>query len=321
VTRVVTAVVLILVVVVALFKAPFWLFTLLVLAVALLAAREYLDLARATGFEPCRRACYVLLLCLFFVVGIQVSPDSHYPQNFLIAIFVARTVGLLLIFASPFLFMVLTMRRQSLAHTLPDASVSLLLLPYIGGSLICLPLMNSYSNGAMYILFLMLIVWTGDIAALYVGRAIGTHKLAPRVSPGKTWEGAIASGVAAVIVALLLFRFAQPISYGLTRIHLLAPAATSVLYPQNLGTQPVLQRAPFWLVILFALSVNIAAQFGDLVESALKRGADVKDSGTLLPGHGGMLDRIDALLFAAPVGQLFLVSGMLRYFQARGILS
>jgi phosphatidate cytidylyltransferase len=82
---------------------------------------------------------------------------------------------------------------------------------------------------------------------------------------------------------------------------------------------PAFELAPVWFVALFAGCVNVAAQLGDLVESALKRGAGVKDSGTLLPGHGGVLDRIDALLFALPIGLLFYFCGMSRYFAPGGI--
>jgi phosphatidate cytidylyltransferase len=135
--------------------------------------------------------------------------------------------------------------------------------------------------GTALLLLLMVCVWAGDIAALYAGRAIGGPKLAPRLSPGKTWAGSIASIAASVLGAWLLVVIGD----------LLTARGNAILH------LPV----PLWQVLLLAVILNVAAQLGDLLESALKRGAGVKDSGTLLPGHGGILDRIDALLLAAPV--------------------
>lgn len=119
--------------------------------------------------------------------------------------------------------------------------------------------------------------WAGDSAAYYVGRAIGKHKLAPSVSPGKTWEGTIGSIVLGTIVGAAYLHYVHPV--------VLAP----------------------WAVIALPCVVNIAGQIGDLAESALKRGAGAKDSGTLLPGHGGFLDRMDGSLFAFPAVYLFLL--------------
>ena len=117
--------------------------------------------------------------------------------------------------------------------------------------------------------------------ALYVGRAFGRHKLAPKLSPNKTWEGAAGSLAGSLLVTGLLIFLAGKL------------AGREILVLSFPG--PVLH----WL--LLAVLVNVAAQVGDLAESGLKRSAGVKDSGTLLPGHGGILDRIDALLLAAPV--------------------
>jgi phosphatidate cytidylyltransferase len=206
-------------------------------------------------------------------------------------------------FLGPLLLLVLGLRREPLSESLPDAAVSYMLLPYVGFTLGILPMLRAAHNGSLYLLYLMLVVWCGDIAAYYVGRAIGKHKLAPRVSPGKTWEGAIASVVGAVAGAWFLFQYTRPIANGLEAARLFSPDHSTVSF----GT------APFWLVAMFATVLNIAAQLGDLVESMLKRGAGVKDSGTLLPGHGGVLDRIDALLFALPVGLIFYSPGMSRY--------
>jgi len=119
--------------------------------------------------------------------------------------------------------------------------------------------------------------WIGDTGAYYVGRRYGRHKLAPQVSPKKTWEGAIASAaVSGLAGALALPRLIPGVSI------------TEAL--------------------LLALAANIAGQVGDLAESAIKRGAGVKDSGTLLPGHGGLLDRVDSSMFALPVLYAILVA-------------
>jgi phosphatidate cytidylyltransferase len=144
---------------------------------------------------------------------------------------------------------------------------------YIFGSWKCAILLREI--GPYWLLFALAINWVGDIAAYYVGKSIGKHKLAPRVSPGKTWEGAAASIVAALAFgAVYLHRFAPGVSW----IEALAISALS----------------------------NAAGQFGDLAESALKRGANVKDSGTLLPGHGGLLDRVDSALFTMPAVYVYL---------------
>jgi len=122
----------------------------------------------------------------------------------------------------------------------------------------------------MTIVMLLALVWAGDTGAYFVGRAIGRHKLYPTVSPKKTIEGAIGGLAASVGVAILI-------------------------------TQVWLTRIDIPHAVLIGLLGGMAAQMGDLVESLIKRSCGVKDSGTLLPGHGGMLDRVDGVIFAFPV--------------------
>ena len=162
---------------------------------------------------------------------------------------------------------------------------------YIALPLGCLVQIREQASGAFLLLYLLLLVWAGDIFAYFVGRSLGRHLMSPRVSPKKTWEGALASMIASVGVGMLLYNYALPISTALLHAHLI----------ERKDGLFALEKTPLWPIILLSAAINVAAQLGDLVESLIKRGAGVKDSGTLLPGHGGMLDRIDALLFAAPV--------------------
>jgi len=129
-------------------------------------------------------------------------------------------------------------------------------------------------DGIVWIYFLVFIVFLGDTGAFYVGSYFGRHKLSPIISPNKTIEGAL-GGIAANLCVGVFFKY--------------------FFIPQ----------LPWVLGLLFFLSLGVVGQVGDLFESKLKRDSNIKDSGSLLPGHGGILDRIDALLFAAPVAYLF----------------
>jgi phosphatidate cytidylyltransferase len=189
-----------------------------------------------------------------------------------------------------FVYLVVGMLRRDLATSFPAAAASFFCIGYTAFPLLLLANLRQQWAGAFLILYLFLVVWTGDTAAYYFGRAIGRHKMAPRISPGKTWEGGIASFVASIGVGVLVFNYARPISAALLSAHLIDR------WQGYLAPSP-----PVGQIVVLSALINITAQLGDLVESLLKRGASVKDSGALLPGHGGMLDRIDALLFALPV--------------------
>jgi phosphatidate cytidylyltransferase len=263
--RVITALVLIPLVLVLVFLGPRWqwLFTLAVAFVAALASWEFLGLAELAGATSPRTAVLAALLVLFAV-------NFEWPDRTMV-VFGILCLGLL----------VYCTFLRPVEQVMTDASASIFCLVYIGMTLIALPTLHELSNGPSLVAFLFCVVWAGDIAALYVGRAWGRHKLAPRLSPNKSWEGALGSVAGSLLVTGGLLGLAA-------LLQMWNSAALS--YPED---------AWYWLVL--AVVVNIAAQVGDLAESALKRSAGVKDSGTLLPGHGGVLDRIDALLLAAPV--------------------
>lgn len=298
--RIVTAAILIPLVLLAVFRAPLWLFLLITALVALAAAFEYLGIVAGYGFEPFKLLTYLYVTALFVIYYAAQSP---YARGQSAAMLLAGLL-LLLLFA-PFLLLTAAIGREELKAALPGAAMSYLAIPYVGLPLLLLVVLREAPRGWIYVLFTFFAVWVGDSAAMYVGKSMGRHKLAPRISPGKTIEGTVASLLFSVGVCCLFAHYLPEIATALGRAHLLAEAPESLLYGA-----PAYVRAPLWLAALVAAAINAAAQLGDLLESALKRGAGVKDSGTMLPGHGGILDRIDALLLALPAAfVLFMAFG------------
>jgi phosphatidate cytidylyltransferase len=263
--RVLTALVLIPIVLLIVFLGPkqHWLFSFAVATAAALAGWEYLGMAQQRGARPPRIAVVVALAILFLA-------NFEWPDWTSVA-FGILTVALL----------VLCTFRRPVEQVMADASACVFCMFYIGFTLLTLLNLHEQPNGPSLVVFLLCVVWAGDSTALYTGRAWGRHKMAPGISPGKSWEGAIGSVAGSLIAAGILLVLAS---------YLQAHDLAVLSYPD----QP-------WYWLALAVLVNAAAQVGDLAESALKRSAGVKDSGSLLPGHGGMLDRIDALLLAAPV--------------------
>jgi phosphatidate cytidylyltransferase len=285
--RIATAVVLIPIVLLLVLRAPTPVVAVVTAVIALITMQEFLKLTEPYAVQPMRLPTYIFA-GLFFVL-MTVTAASETPQlsalKFLVGLALACSIA-------PFVLLSIAMRRAQMSSAYPAAAASSFAFIYIAVPLAMLVQLREEVSGAFWLLYLLLVVWAGDIFAYFVGRSIGRHLMAPRISPKKTWEGAVASLAASLAVAILLFRHALLISQILW--------ANGIILRRRDGLLG-LEKPELWPIILLTIALNVAAQLGDLVESLIKRGAGVKDSGTLLPGHGGMLDRIDALLFAAPV--------------------
>ena len=241
----------------------------LLLAVAsALAAWELTRIARAAGYAPFAGAATLL-------AGLLPIAVRGYEMGVFAPPVLALGFAIVLALVAAMLF-----RRGPEGRPLGAAAVTLFAVIYTGGTL-------SFAYGLRYhmytigaaggtalLVFPLVITWVTDTAAFFTGRAFGRRKLMPAVSPAKTVEGALGGLVAAMLVA-----------WGYV-LWVLVPAA-------NLAMRP-------GVALLVGAVVSIAAQLGDLAESLLKREAGVKDSSQLIPGHGGVLDRLDSLFFAIP---------------------
>jgi phosphatidate cytidylyltransferase len=293
--RVLTAAVLAPVVLLLVFRAPLWLFAPIIALIIALALREYLAIVEAAGSKPFHWPTYVFgLLPIAALLAVklpllwhpsrQEPPDLPYASD-LWPIWAGCCVIAPVVYGACLVF------RRELRGGGASVATSLFGLLYVAVPISLFLDLRDDPSRRFLLVFILFSVWAGDIAAYYIGKNFGKRKLAPIVSPNKSWEGAIASAVASVGIAALIFRFDYWIAGLFT-----SESGLWHTSPSSTGPTPV----PWGHVIALGIITNIAAQFGDLFESALKRDAGVKDSGTLLPGHGGLLDRIDALLFAVP---------------------
>lgn len=240
--------------------------------IILLALVEYFSLGDAVGHRAYRFWTATCALALVFAQFAGAAVENfgglglrtQYPR------LAAGPVGVGEVF---FLFVagigVLTLfTKRPMVEALPSAGISSSALLLVAFPLTYAIRLHAGNQGPALLLFALVITWVGDSAAYFAGRAVGKHFLAPHLSPKKTWEGSVAGFAGSLVVAVIFRRWLN---------------------------------ASLPLLLGMAAAGNVAGQMGDLLESAYKRSVGVKDSGGLLPGHGGVLDRIDALILTIPV--------------------
>jgi phosphatidate cytidylyltransferase len=272
-TRVITAIILLAVFLPVTLFAPVGAFGALIAFVLVFAAWEWARLLKLAGAVP---VIYALVAAVALVASTLLGTEYRPPQSLF------EAAAIFWVLAGPFVLV----RKPALAK---GAWRPFLLLAGIVVFAACWhALVAARAIGVSFVLSLMLVVWLADIGAYFAGKAFGRHKLAPAISPGKTWEGAFGGWLAVLIVAAVAIA-----------AHAFEPTLYSALF-ERLGVVRTLAT----LTVLVVFSV-----IGDLFESMLKRQAGVKDSSGLLPGHGGVLDRVDALLPVLPLAMLLLHFG------------
>lgn len=240
------------------------LFVILAAAAMMLGLYEFYLLAKKRDMRPDVAAGYLGAAALFTVYYFS-APDQLPQQLLLIQIIlIALTIGTLI---------AATLRGAPFDKMIASSAATILGVLYVvflGGHLVAVRTGFKQTLSAHLLSFFFLVIMGSDTGAYYVGRLLGRHKLAPSISPGKTWEGVAGAFAASLLMATLShFWF--------------------------------FKELPLKLALSLAAVMTVVGIFGDLTESALKRGAGAKDAAKILPGHGGVLDRLDSLLFNAPV--------------------
>jgi len=280
-TRVLTAVALLLGLVSVARWAPGPVFNLVLLLILAIAGTEWLRLLGRTALNAWGLSLGMLLLGafgLFYSPAVMEAAQGH--GGHLLPLY--GLVSLVWVLLVPLLLK----RSIGLGQNRWSAGLIALVLLFVAW----LALIQAHGRGMGFLLSVLLIVWLSDTAAYFAGRRFGRHKLAPAISPGKTWEG-----VAGALCATL--------TLATVAVLMSADQAANAWAANNVFS--LLHQAYGWILMLLLVSLlTMLGVIGDLYESLLKRVAGVKDSGRLLPGHGGVLDRIDALIPIFPVTML-----------------
>ncbi len=269
--RIITALILIPIVIAALFLLPPLGFAIVTLAVCMLAAWEW---GQLSGFSSRSQRVWLAILCGFLLIAMMLSLPA-YRQSVRLPQVESALWASLVWWVAAFLLVVTYPVSAALwrnSRVLRLVFGLLTIIPFFWGmvALRQYGYAENHHTGAWWLLYVMLLVWGADSGAYLFGKLFGKHKLAPKVSPGKTWEGLIGGLLTSALISWLFGRYV----------------------PLNV--------VPATLLICSVIAA-LASVLGDLTESMFKREAGIKDSGSLIPGHGGILDRIDSLTAAVPV--------------------
>jgi phosphatidate cytidylyltransferase len=269
--RILTALLLIPPVIYLIGWSPKWLLLAAVIAVVELCLYEFYKICQHAGFKPLSALGYLAGAALCAVRAMETSRAEMYSLVLLVA-FVLMTLTMALVMTRDLKTYLGAIATTTFSVVYIGLALSCLLplrFSRLGAGWLGLAATPSFSEGRKLMLLLFLVIWADDTFAYLVGRTIGRKMLFPSISPKKTLEGSVAGLVGSLLVAWSFARLFW-------------------------------QTASLKIVILLAGLVALFGQIGDLVESAMKRGANLKDSGSALPGHGGLLDRVDSLLLGAP---------------------
>jgi phosphatidate cytidylyltransferase len=273
VLRILTAVVLIPIVVALVWWGPPALFAALAGIVAILALVEFFELGNRVGLRAYQKWTIACVAGLFYAQFSQGFVETHaigegvsLVRNAVGGVLSAEAILLIFVFGCVSIGLA---THRPLHEVLPSIAVSAAGLLFVAFPLSYLVRLNDVAPaGRQLVLFTLCLVWAGDMLAYFVGRGLGRVPMAPALSPKKTWEGAMGNLLGSLLVAVFFARWMQ---------------------------------VDVVTLMVIAGIANVAGQAGDLIESAYKRAASVKDSGRLLPGHGGVFDRIDSLILATPL--------------------
>jgi len=250
-------------------------FTILIAAAALGGTYEFYRMANFDRREP------LLYLGLLWALALVLSPHYLYRSPDVLPVVITATTLISLIWL---------LCRPSREKTFRNWAWTIAGVLYVGWMLSYWLNLRGLGDGSEYgrnwVYLAMLTTFANDTGAFFIGRARGRHKIAPAISPSKTWEGAIGGLTCAILGAIVTAMILNLISL-------------------KLGAPFVFK---YWQIVLLGFLVSLFAQLGDLVESLLKRNMGVKESGNLLPGHGGILDRFDSLIFVGAVIYYYVLS-------------